>query len=106
MLIENLERIIRLSKTPGINFRGSHNNTVLYRINIPSKIISTKKQNYKRKNWANWAKKRLKKVIYMRHSDKKHISKSKKHSLNEAHGQKTSLAQKKLVHTAILLFRV
>ena len=28
---------------------------------------------------------------------------SKSHSLNAAHDQKTSLAQKKLVHTAILL---
>ena len=31
------------------------------------------------------------------------FSKSKSHSLNAAHEQKTSLAQKKLVHTAILL---
>ena len=34
------------------------------------------------------------------------ISKSKSHSLIEAHDQNTSLAQKKLVHTAILPFRL
>ena len=39
----------------------------------------------------------------MCHSVKNNFSKSKSHSLNAAHDQKTSLAQKKLVHTAILL---
>ena len=33
----------------------------------------------------------------------KFFSKSKSHPLNAAHEQKTSIAQKKLVHTAILL---
>ena len=42
-------------------------------------------------------------VIYMCHSFKNYFSKSKSHSLNAAHDQKTSLALKKLVHTAILL---
>ena len=40
--------------------------------------------------------KRLKPVIYMRHSFKNYFSKSKSHSLNAAHDQKTSLAQKKI----------
>ena len=39
----------------------------------------------------------------MRHSVKNNFSNSKSHSLNAAHGQKTSLAQKKLVQTAIIL---
>ena len=49
-------------------------------------------------------KKRLETVIYIRHSVKNYFSKSKSHSLNAAHDQKTSLAQKKYcVHMAILL---
>ena len=56
----------------------------------------------KKKNWAKWTKTRLKTIIYMRPS-LKNSSKSKSHSLNAAHKQKTSLAQKKLVHTANLL---
>ena len=47
--------------------------------------------------------KTAKTVIYMCHSVKNYFSMSKSHSLNAAHDQKTSLAQKKLVHTAILL---
>ena len=47
-------------------------------------------------------KKRLKTIIYMRQSLKK-FSKLKNLSLNAAHEQKTSLAQNKFVHTAILL---
>ena len=39
----------------------------------------------------------------MCHSVKNYFAKSKSHSLNAAHDQKTSLTQKKLVHTAILL---
>ena len=35
----------------------------------------------------------------------KHFSKSKTDSLIESHDQKPSLAQKKIVHTTILLFR-
>ena len=42
------------------------------------------------------------KMVYMRLSAKKHFSKSKSHSLNAAHDQKTSLAQKK-ISSAILL---
>ena len=40
--------------------------------------------------------KRLKTVIYMRHSVKKHFSKAKSHCMIEAHDQKTSLVQKKI----------
>ena len=47
----------------------------------------------------------VKMVIRMRHGVKKYFSTAKSHSLIEAQDQKTSLAQKKLVHTAILLFR-
>ena len=39
--------------------------------------------------------------LYVPFSQK--FSKSKSHSLNAAHDQKTSLAQKKLVHMAIFL---
>ena len=62
-----------------------------------------KKSNLKQKNWATSTKKQLKTVIYMCHSVKNYFSKSKSHSLNAAHGQKTSLAQKKIFHTAIFL---
>ena len=47
--------------------------------------------------------KTAKTVIYMCHSVKNYFSKSESHSVNAAHDQKTSLAQKKLVHTAIVL---
>ena len=60
----------------------------------------------KQQNWATaekQAEKRPKTVIYMCQSVKNYFSKSKSHSLNAAHDQKTSLAQKKIVHTAILL---
>ena len=56
--------------------------------------LSPKKLNYEQKNCANLTKKRLKMAIHMRNSVN--------HSI-ETHNQKTSLAQKKLVHTAILL---
>ena len=46
---------------------------------------------------------KLKTVIYMRPSVKNYFSKSKSHSLNAAHDQQIFLAQKKLVHAAILL---
>ena len=41
--------------------------------------------------------------LYVPFSQKLIFRKSESHSLNAAHDQKTSLAQKKLVHTAILL---
>ena len=41
-------------------------------------------------------------VISMCHSVKNYFSKSKSHSLKAAHDQKISLAQKRLVHTALL----
>ena len=65
------------------------------------KIISTKNQI--RKKLVHLDEKRLITVIFMCYSVKNYFSKSKSHLLNTAHDQKTSLAQKKLVHTAILL---
>ena len=79
-----------------INFRGLH-------FNIASNKNYLHKPNYQKKNWGTYTKKRLKTDIYMCHSVKNYFSKSKSHSLNAAHDQKTSLAQKKLVHMAILL---
>ena len=68
----------------------------------PNKHYFYEKANCKQKR-GTWTKKRPKTVIYMCQSVKNYFSKSKSHSLNAAHDQKTSLAQKKLVHTAILL---
>ena len=61
------------------------------------------KTKFQAKKLGHLDEKRLKTVIYMCHSVKNYFSMSKSHSLNAAHDQKTSLAQKKLVHTAILL---
>ena len=69
-----------------------------------SKLIATKKPNYKQKIWAK-RKKWLKTVIYASFSQK-HFSKSKSHLLNAAHDQITSLAEKKVSsHCSFTHFR-
>ena len=66
-------------------------------------MISTKTK-LQAKKLGHLDEKTAKTFIYMCHSVKNYFSKSKRHSLNAAHDQKTSLAQKKKqIHTAILL---
>ena len=78
-------------------------------LKITTKIGLAYEQFYKKnhitskKNGPLRRKQRLKTVIFMSHSVKNYFSTSDSHSLNDAHDQKTSLAQKKLVHTAIFL---
>ena len=65
VLIQNLKRIIRLSN----NLSSISGVQILIQLLLA--ITSAKLINYKRKNRANWTRKRLKMVIYMRHSVKK-----------------------------------
>ena len=58
------------------------------------KIISTKNQITSKQKMSRLNEKRLKTVIYMCHSVKNYFSKSKSHSLNAAHDQKTSRSEK------------
>ena len=97
MPILNLERVSRHYKTLWYYFPRF---TFQYSIEKKSFLLKTKLQA---KKMGHLNEKRLKTVIYMRHSIKNYFSKSKSHSLNAAHDQKTSLAQKKFVHTAIFL---
>ena len=67
------------------------------------KINSTKNQITSKKKLGQLDEKTAKNgYVYVPFSQKL-LSKSKSHSLNAAHDRKTSFAQKKLVHAAILL---
>ena len=85
------------AKYCAINFRGLH-------FNIASiKKYFYKKPNYKQKKLGHLDEKTAKNGYLYVPFSQTYFSMSKSHSLNAAHDQKTSLAQKKLVHTAILL---
>ena len=88
--ILHLKRIIWLTKK-SINFGVMH-------IDSASMKQIHKKAALHARKLTKLSKKRLKTVIYMLQSVKKHFSKSKSRALNAAHEQKTFLAQRVSSH--------